>query len=290
MDVSLIICTRNRGEKLMPCFKALARLKPVGAMECVIVDNASTDRTRAEIEAFAATAPFPVRYVYEPVAGLSSARNAGLAHSSGALVVFTDDDCYIEPDFLEQAKKLFSDPRLGYASGRVRLYDPSDYPVTINESCEPVVIPPRSYVRPGAVKGANMVFRRSVLDEIGHFDVDFGSGSYFAAEDCDAAGKASLHGYEGRYAPELVVWHHHGRKGADVEKLHKSYDIGRGAYHMKLLMQGRGFRPRLQGWIEFPRRILHRPRSLLWEMAGALGFVALQLSGRSRQAKAMSRE
>jgi glycosyltransferase involved in cell wall biosynthesis len=278
LDISLIICTRNRAEKLRPCLDALARLEPVGALKVVIVDNGSNDRTREVIEVFAAIAPFPVNYVFEPVPGLSSARNAGLRNSSGEIVVFTDDDCYIAPDFLKQTQELFADKSLGYASGRVRLYDPTDYPVTINESVTPVVLPAFSYIRPGDIKGANMVFRRLVLDEIGHFDVDFGSGSYFAAEDCDAAGKASLAGYEGRYAPELVVWHHHGRKEVDVERLFQSYDYGRGAYHMKLLLQARGLRPRLQGWLEFPRRIFHRPRSLVWETAGALRFLTLQLS------------
>jgi GT2 family glycosyltransferase len=248
----------------------------------VVVDNGSSDETPAIIAAFADRAPFPVIYVREERPGLSTARNAGVRASSGRIVAFTDDDCYPDPDLLDAVRRLFREDGLGYATGRVRLFDPDDFPVTINESCTPVLFPPGCYIAPGAVKGANMVFTREALERIGGFDEDFGSGSYFPAEDCDAAARASLAGYAGRYAPELVVWHHHGRKAADVEKLHRAYDYGRGAYHMKMLVKGSGLGPRLRGWMGLPRRILHRPASLYWELAGAVRFIAVSAGARYR--------
>lgn len=272
IDISLVICTRNRATQLGPCLDYIKALAKPSGWELVVVDNGSIDTTKAVIESFAATVPFPVVYVFEPVQGLSSARNAGVARASGALITFTDDDCYAQADWLDAVQAAFADPAVGFISGRVLLHDPTDYPTTISLSTTSVVFAPQSYIPPGVIKGANMAFRKTVLDQIGNFDPLFGSGSLFPSEDCDAAARASLAGWVGRYVPESAVSHHHGRKAADVGKLFKSYDIGRGAYHMKLLITCRAYPQALKGWRGLIKRMLLRPQSLRWELDGALGY------------------
>jgi glycosyltransferase involved in cell wall biosynthesis len=283
MRISLIICTRNRAGPLRRCLDAVAELQFAGPWEAVLVDNGSTDSTREVIEAFAREAPFPVRYVHEAVPGLSNARNAGLAVASGEIIAFTDDDCYPEPAMLTEIVRAFDEAELGYVSGRIMLYDPDDYPATINESLEPVVFPPGRYIAPGAIKGANLAFRRTALDEIGGFDPLFGSGALFPAEDIDAAARLALRGWWGRYVPEIVVWHHHGRKAADIGKLHKAYDYGRGAYHAKLMLSERAVKIGFRGWAGLARRIRDRPSTLLWELKGAADYFR---ASRRRNARA----
>jgi glycosyltransferase involved in cell wall biosynthesis len=280
--ISLIISTRNRAPQLEACLASLARMRYDRPWELVVVDNGSSDATAEVIRRFAEKASFPVGYVHQPVPGLSNARNAGLKASRGDLVAFTDDDCYPAGDFLTETEAAFRDPAIGYVSGRILLHDPSDYPATINESLVPVDFPAGSYIPPGAVKGANMAFRRSVLDQIGAFDPLFGSGSLFPAEDCDATARASLAGWAGAYRPEIVVSHHHGRKASDVGSLLRSYDYGRGAYHMKLLVGCGAVRAALRGWRGLPRRTFARPASLYWELAGAWGFLRSQLRRETR--------
>ena len=85
MDVSLILCTRNRASALREALRAIGGLVFDGQWECVIVDNGSTDNTRDVIDKFAASAPFPVRYTQQPIKGLSNARNAGLAAAADRL-------------------------------------------------------------------------------------------------------------------------------------------------------------------------------------------------------------
>jgi GT2 family glycosyltransferase len=207
------------------------------------------------------------------VPGLASARNAGVKGSTGELVAFTDDDCYVAPELLTTTVAAFEDPVVGFVSGRILLHDPTDYPATINESLAPAVFQPGRYVRPGALQGANMAFRRSVLEQIGGFDPLFGSGSLFPAEDCDAAARASLKGWTGKYVPEIVVSHHHGRKAGDIPKLLRDYDVGRGAYHMKLLVKLGALRPGLKGWAGLPRRMRERPSTARGEFAGAWRYL-----------------
>lgn len=280
MDISLIICTRNRAAQLDGCLRAVAGLHYAGSWEVVMVDNGSTDATREKIAAFADRAAFPVHYVHQPVAGLSNARNAGLAVASGGLIAFTDDDCYVDADLLTRTVAAFArQPELGYVSGRILLHDPDDFPATVNESTEPLHFPPGRYLPPGAIRGANLAFRRAALDAIGGFDPLFGSGARFPAEDIDAACRCSLRGWAGAYDPGITVSHHHGRKAADVEGLFRAYDYGRGAYHTKLLLHDRAPRAALRGWAGLPRRMRARPSTLWWELAGAARFAHSYLAG-----------
>ena len=95
MDISLILCTRDRAGALKGALDAVAALDFAGTWEVVLVDNGSSDTTKAVIEDFAKKVAFPVRYVHQPIKGLSNARNAGLAAARGAIIAFTDDDCYV---------------------------------------------------------------------------------------------------------------------------------------------------------------------------------------------------
>lgn len=273
--VSLIVCTRDRATQLQGCLSAIACLKFGHAWELVLVDNGSTDTTADIVREFAAGAAFPVKYVYEGAPGTGHARNAGVLASMGSLLAFTDDDCYVAEDYLERLVAYFADPKLGYLTGRILLHDRTDYPSTINESREPLTFQPFGYIRPGAVKSANMAFRREAMTAIGGFDPLFGAGAvFFGAEDCDVAARASRAGWVGKYTPDVTVSHHHGRKRDAMNQLWRGYDISRGAYHTKLLCEG-AVASSLRGWSELLHRARSRPVSVYWELVGALRFLVV---------------
>ena len=98
--ITVIICTRNRAASLERALLSATRLRiPHGlAWELMIVDNGSTDSTRAVVASFADR--LPVRHVVEPAAGLSNARNRGVAEALGALICWTDDDVELDPEWL----------------------------------------------------------------------------------------------------------------------------------------------------------------------------------------------
>ena len=293
MDISLIVCTRNRCCQLGFCLEAVLAIKSQLDWELIIVNNGSTDQTRAVVQKAMATASVLIKYLEEVRPGLANAHNAGLAAAAGDIVAFTDDDCYPASDFLDQIWRGFSDPCVGYLSGRIVLHDRADYPAVINESTTPETFPARSFVHVGQVQGANMAFRRLALIEIGGFDPLFGPGSLFNAEDADAAGRVSAHGWKGKYCPEILVRHHHGRKAADFAHLWRSYDIGVGAYHMKVLLNGRRLSWFIRGAVAVRRRILWhgRPQRVFWEAFGSMmyGYMYVtRLLGRKRLPKRIS--
>ena len=200
--------------------------------ELVLVDNASTDDTFSTLSRWASNRPGVV-LVQEPRAGLGRARNTGWRASSGRIVVMTDDDCYVQRDFLDQWLAVFAEnPEVGWAGGKILLHDPLDEPVGIDEWPEIRRYPVGTYMYCGAIQGANFAFRREALERIGGFDARMGAGTPYACEDIDAASRANFLGYPGMYDPRPVVRHHHGRKNGQGS-MHAgiNYAAGTGAYH-----------------------------------------------------------
>ena len=277
MDISLIICTRNRCQQLRLCLEAVSCIEFKRDWELIVVDNGSTDQTSSVVHNIASTAFVAVTYVNEQRPGLANAHNAGLAVATGEVVAFTDDDCYPATDFLEQIWYAFEDSSVGYVTGRIILHDPTDYPAVINECTVSQTFPAGSFVQAGQVQGANMAFRRAALLVIGGFDPLFGPGALFNAEDADAASRVSALGWKGRYCPEVLVRHHHRRKAADFAPLWKFYDIGVGAYHMKVLLKGGRVSWFLMGIFAVWRRIgWHgRPQRIFWEAVGGMWYVCV---------------
>lgn len=237
--ISLIICTRDRAASLRQALSAIRADDMHDAQaELVLVDNGSTDTTAAVMQAFQAAAPFPVTLVNEPCPGLGLARNSGLARARGAILVFTDDDCYLQAGYLPRVAEVFADDRFQYCGGRILLHDLDDAMVAVDYRKRFRLIKPRSFVPAGEIQGASMIIRREVFDAVGRFDAELGAGREFRCEDAEFIARASMHGFTGAHVPELVVYHHHGRKAADVPGHLEANHFARGAYYAIMLRHG----------------------------------------------------
>ena len=112
MQFSVVIPTYNRADELAPTLRSLSALDVGAPWEVVVVDNNSTDDTRAVVDAAARTFPVELSYVFEREQGRSAALNAGIRKSRGAVVVTTDDDVRVEPDWLDHSGKALEQPGL----------------------------------------------------------------------------------------------------------------------------------------------------------------------------------
>lgn len=233
MKISVIVATRDRAGNLGGLLESLAATSPpTGGWELVVVDNGSSDGTRAVVAAAQRGGGLPLRYYVEPVPGKPQALNTGVARASGDILVFTDDDCIVAPDWLVAiAAEFDADPHLGGVGGRVELYDPADAPVATRTGTTRRTLgsPDELF---GFIIGANMAFRRDVLEEVGEFDVP-------TCEDIDLVHRAFRCGYTVAYAPEVLVYHNHGRRGeAAVASAGLKYLGGRGAFYAKYALAG----------------------------------------------------
>lgn len=256
--LSIIICTRNRQHALQPMLDALGALRSAQSFEILLVDNASTDDTRAHLDREAVRLPH-AHVITVGRVGLGAARDAAWRVARGDILLFTDDDCYVASDLVERTVALFDQhPEIDFAGGRILLHDPADLPVTIDERTVACPIAARRFVPPGTLQGANMAFRRSALERIGGFDPRFGAGTAFPCEDIDAVAACVWAGLTGRFDPSIVVRHHHGRKQSDYPALMAGYDRGRGAYYAKYLLRPASRSAYAAGWLAATFRNLHR--------------------------------
>jgi GT2 family glycosyltransferase len=289
VDLSVCVCTANRADDLSFALESLAHLRvpPGRNVEFIFVDNASTDATPVVLSAAATWFPFPVIILNEPVRGLASARNCALHHARGEIVVWTDDDCVPAEDWIECILAHFDeDPALDLLTGRVELYDQSHYPITINTSLEPAIIDEIS-AYDNLVLGANLAFRRQLLEQIGFFDSRFGAGSpLLAGEDTDFAFRALRGGYRIAYAPDVLLYHNHKRVTHDqVTRLRRNYTYANGALLMKHVVAGDSMAARWFYWqlLGSFGRVLRPPswipgrtdnvRFLLVFLAGAFAYL-----------------
>jgi glycosyltransferase involved in cell wall biosynthesis len=291
VDFSLIIATRNRAAQLEKCLAAISHLRTNGDWELVIVDNAATDDTAGVIRKFKKQAPTAVSAAFEAKPGLGRARNRGLSIARGKIVGFTDDDCYPAPDYIDRILEIFHDREIGYAGGRIKLFNPRDWPISIVDKAETRIIEPFTYIDGPEMKilGANMAFRRATLMGIGGFDEALGAGGPFVCEDVDAFARASFAGWKGGYFPGPTVLHDHGRDKESARLLARSYAIARGAYFAKFILR-RGSAPLYaKEWIlRSMRDCLLRPRDILQEIGGACAYFRHRIVARAHSRRDVS--
>ena len=236
--ISVIICTRNRAHMLRESLESVRIAAGNGAFyaELVVVDNGSTDGTFGTVETWAKDLPpeLPVRLVREPRAGLSIARNTGVASARGDIILFTDDDCRLEPDYFKRLGEVYANqPGAVIIGGRVELGDPQDLPMTIKTDRRPATF---DGVDVGAFAiGSNLTLNRSAWSIVGPMDERFGAGTDFkASEETDYLHRAYLAGIPILYRPELCIYHFHGRRTVpEARKLWRNYSIGNGALYAK---------------------------------------------------------
>lgn len=121
--LSVIVCTYNRAGFLPACIASI-RAGGVKDVEIVIVDDGSTDHTRAIVREFDGP---DIRYIYQTNRGLSTARNTGIRISSGRYICYLDSDDLWIPDGPGQAMVDFLDahPEVGVAFAEAKVGSPA---------------------------------------------------------------------------------------------------------------------------------------------------------------------
>jgi glucosyl-dolichyl phosphate glucuronosyltransferase len=103
MMISICLCTYNRAHLLQYCLEALIGIEASCRIEIIVVDNNSSDNTEAVVKTFASISPHPISYYFEPIQGLSVARNRAIEESRGDILAFLDDECIVPPNWIQLA-------------------------------------------------------------------------------------------------------------------------------------------------------------------------------------------
>jgi glycosyltransferase involved in cell wall biosynthesis len=232
-QISAIICTHNRAAYLGAAIDSLLTQDFAGDYEVIVVDNASSDRTRAVIEARLPHAR--LQYVYEPVTGLSVARNTGARVARSPLLAYLDDDAVASPTWLHTLHTAFqTDEKLAVAGGKVTLLWTADTtpPRWLSAGLagnlgaydlgDALVYIDRPSLTP---RGLNYCIRRTFLDQVGGFDVHLGrvGKTLLSNEELHMTELALEWGWQVAYLPDALVAH-----TVAPERLHHSWFLNRG--------------------------------------------------------------
>lgn len=221
LSATVLICTYNRAALLRETLQSLRTITADRPWDVIVVDNNSDDDTRSVVEADAADFPVPLFYLFETQQGKSFALNAGLRHARADVIVFTDDDVLVAPEWLDAAcAPMEADSRQSYTGGPVRpLWEtaPPDWLdphrgdlwgtlAILDYGSVPFVFEARQRVP----IGANMAVRRSLIEQIGGFHPDLGrrGKSLLGQEQAEFFARARAAGASGGYAPAMEVHHH----------------------------------------------------------------------------------
>lgn len=120
LDISVVICTRNRSQSLSETLRCLATANRAGLqVEVVVVDNGSEDATAEVVQAFGSH--LPARLLSEPrqgVYGKSYALNRALDEGRlGKIVAVLDDDMSPHPEWFQGVAALVT-------AGRIKISSP----------------------------------------------------------------------------------------------------------------------------------------------------------------------
>jgi GT2 family glycosyltransferase len=206
--VTIIVPTYNRRLLLADLFASLrAQSYPADQFEVVVVDNSSADGTQEFVQGEAAHAPFSLRYLRKQNDGPAASRNDGAAVANGSILGFIDSDCVAAPHWIEAAVKAFESggENIAMVAGTLEPIDNLHAPVGFFRHDMPP-IRTESPLYPTA----NIFYRKTVFDELGGFDVDFGAFSWrtpLGGEDTDLAWRLRAAGYSYHFAPDMLVEH-----------------------------------------------------------------------------------
>jgi GT2 family glycosyltransferase len=191
-DVSIVVPTRNRAERLRALLESLATQKGPD-FEVIVVDNASDDDTQAVIAAAGARG---IR-LDQPL-GPAVARNRGWREAQGKLVVFTDDDVVAQPGWLDALSSAHARDPEAIVQGRT-VPDPREAHRLSAFSRSQEASGPGPWFQT-----CNIAYPRALLERVGGFDESFSDA---AGEDTDLGWRALELGTRVVYEPAALNWH-----------------------------------------------------------------------------------
>lgn len=289
MDVSLILCTRDRPALLAEAVGSVVTGERVPA-EILIVDQ--SDAPDPAFERQGPRAGTRIRYLHRPGRGLSRARNIGVREASHPLLAFTDDDVLVTPQWLGSLiDALVRHGPDAVATGRVVPEERPGpgYVPTLKRCDRPAVH--RGPLRFDPLTTFNMALSRASLDRVEGFDERLGPGTrYPGGEDNDLAHRLLAAGFPIVAVPGAVVVHRAWRPASGYVPLRWGYGRGQGAFLAKHAAAGdRHALRRLAGTLAHvplsalrrlverdprPGRRLSRPTLALGELAYGAGVAA----------------
>jgi len=240
--VTIVICTRNRPGDVETCLPTILDCDYPN-YDVVIVDQSTDDETGKVIASLQKACP-AVHYLHTTTVGKTRALNLALPLAKGEILAFTDDDCEVPTDWLRNLVAAFAEkPEIEVVFGPV-------YPSPALDGLENICVPSWVFDEARPISrtetcgmGANMAFRRSLLDAMPAgdiYDPNLGPGTPFpAGEEGDMIYRLRRHiTGETVLRPAAKLYHRAYRTPENWQKILFGYGVGDAAFLTKHIRCG----------------------------------------------------
>lgn len=294
IPVSVVVATYDRPGDLRNCLRCLMVQESRRQVEIIVVDNNPASGLTPPV-----VTEFPcVVLVSEQRRGLAYARNKGFITSKGNIVIATDDDVIMPPDWLEKLVAPFARNDVMIVTGNILPLELETAEQCLFEAYgglgrgfdlfeadknwfKMFTLYPVPTWRLGAT--ANAAFRASIFShpEIGLMDEALGPGTPSGVgEDTYLFYKVLKAGYTIVYEPSAYVWHKHRRDISALRSQLYNYSKGHVAYNLTTLVRDHDLRVLPHLAVHLPvwhiRRIIAR---LLGKSVYPLSLISLEIAG-----------
>lgn len=208
--VSILIPARNEEKVIRGLIESLAEVDyPREKFQVIAVDDASDDKTGEILDELARKYDWLIvihrsKEEHERTPGKSSVLNDALRFATGEIIFVYDADHQVKKDTIKKIVRHFKDPKVGMAMGRCVVRNADKNVLTkliyieflsgykVNQYGRELLHGLAAY------GGSNCAIRRSLLEELGGFNVDS------VTEDTDLTVRGVLEGYRVVYDDDAV--------------------------------------------------------------------------------------
>lgn len=230
-NFSLIIPTYDRPERLSNCLESLTRLNySCDRFEVIVVDDGSFESLQPIVQKF--EKQLNLQYFQQKNAGPATARNTGADIAKGKYLVFTDDDCQPDSEWLSAFDNVFKQNPNGILGGH-----------TINKLTDNIYSQASQYLidylysyynsnsqQAKFFTSNNFAIPSHIFHKLDGFDTTF---PLAAAEDREFCDRLYRENYQMIYVREAKVYHSHSLTLKSFWRQHFNY--GKGAKHFHQL-------------------------------------------------------
>lgn len=279
VSVTILISTYDRPEDLAETLKYITALETKRDVEIIVVDNHPQSLRTPPV-----VAQFPqVRLIYEPRKGASYSRNTGICASKGDIIVSTDDDVVVPPDWLEKLIAPFVQQDVMVVSGNVLPYEQVTESQILFERYGGLgrgserfhvdgdwfEVRHRFAVETWKLGGtANAAYRAQIFanKDIGMMNEELSTGGPAGlGEDIYLFYRVLKAGGTIQYEPSAYLWHKHRRSIDALKRQIYNYSKSQLAYHLITVKQDRDLRGLVNAFYAYPKWLLER---MLLKMTG----------------------
>ncbi|MBJ6118481.1 glycosyltransferase [Pontibacter sp. BT310] len=179
IKLSIIIPVRNEAANILNLLQDLEKQQyPKALFEIIVIDDHSEDETKTIVEQYARASALQIKIIelntYVNYSGKKAAIKTGIELAEGELLVFTDGDCRVQPEWLQLYSYSYQTYQPKFISGPVSFQNTQSLleRMQLVEFASLIGIGGASIGlgKPNMCNGANLAYTKQVFEEVNGFE------------------------------------------------------------------------------------------------------------------------